>query len=58
MALWYYVDVGGQQKGPVADAALIAQFQSGQLVGEGLIWNETLSDWFVNPNNRPHSLPS
>lgn len=41
---WYYAK-DGQQVGPVSEEELTKLKQGGQLSGEELVWNETLTDW-------------
>lgn len=42
--MWHYVQ-NGQAVGPVADAALREQLNSGQLPGSTLIWREGMAQW-------------
>ncbi|CEP00390.1 unnamed protein product (mitochondrion) [Plasmodiophora brassicae] len=43
--LWYYCDVAGNQQGPVAATALVAELTAGRITAEGLIWSDGLPNW-------------
>lgn len=44
--LWYYCDVAGNQQGPVAATALVAELIAGRITAEGLIWSDGLPNWY------------
>jgi hypothetical protein len=41
---WFYA-LGNEQRGPVSAAELRALFDSGQISGENLVWQEGMSEW-------------
>lgn len=41
----WYAAVGGQQAGPFAQEALLAQIQSGQITRETLVWRDGMANW-------------
>lgn len=41
---WYYAN-NGQQLGPVSQETLLGLYQSGEIKGSDLVWNETMADW-------------
>ncbi|MAS96424.1 MAG: hypothetical protein CMO55_24815 [Verrucomicrobiales bacterium] len=41
---WYYAS-NGQQQGPVSQEQLIELYNSGQVKGTDLVWNDTMTDW-------------
>jgi hypothetical protein len=44
---WYYVDKGGGQQGPVSSNAFSSAAASGQIDGECLCWNASMSGWLA-----------
>ena len=44
MATWHYVQ-GGEQRGPVGEAELVALARSGALPLDVLVWTEGMADW-------------
>ena len=43
--LWYYLDKGKQQEGPMSRDALIAAWKSGKIGPATYLWHEELADW-------------
>ena len=41
---WYYAK-NGQQLGPVSQESLLGMYQSGEIKGSDLVWNETMTEW-------------
>lgn len=42
---WYYMDSRGQRQGPVATAAVVAAYRSGDLLRDGLAWHDGMPQW-------------
>lgn len=44
MSIWYFVE-GSERRGPIDEAALAQQLQSGALPADTLVWRDGMSDW-------------
>lgn len=42
---WHYVNVQDQQCEPITAEDLKSEWQSGQIDGNSLVWNDALPDW-------------
>jgi hypothetical protein len=53
---WYYHS-GGQQQGPISDAELASQLQSGKINRNTPVWREGIADWQPLSVARPDGAP-
>jgi uncharacterized RDD family membrane protein YckC/Tfp pilus assembly major pilin PilA len=44
-AMWYFMDRHGQRQGPVAAVDVKAAYRSGDLLREGLVWRQGMTQW-------------